>query len=62
MKHLSKRSFKLIIIDYLLFFVSYIIAMFIRFQFDFSEMIKYLSPVILFPLIMVGAFYFGGIY
>ena len=25
-------------------------------------MIKYLSPVILFPLIMVGAFYFGGIY
>ncbi|HOP34302.1 MAG TPA: nucleoside-diphosphate sugar epimerase/dehydratase [Defluviitoga tunisiensis] len=62
MKHLSKRSFKLIIIDYLLFSVSYIIAMFIRFQFDFSEMIKYLSPVILFPLIMVGAFYFGGIY
>ncbi|PNR95748.1 nucleoside-diphosphate sugar epimerase/dehydratase [Petrotoga sp. 9PWA.NaAc.5.4] len=62
MKSLSKRSFKLMIIDYLLFFASYIIAMFIRFQLDFAEMSKYFSPLILFPIVMVLAFYYSGIY
>ncbi|PNR94887.1 MULTISPECIES: polysaccharide biosynthesis protein [Petrotoga] len=62
MKHLTKRSFRLMIIDYILFFLAYIVAMFIRFQFDFVEMRKYISPIFFFPLIMVIVFYYSGIY
>lgn len=62
MKQFSKRATSLIVIDYLLFLLSYIIAMFIRFQFDFLEMRKYISPILFFPLIMVIVFYYSGIY
>ncbi len=57
-----KRKYALIIVDYLIFFLSYFIALFFRFQTDFVEMEKYVLPVIIFPVIMVMVMCFNKIY
>ncbi|WGS64055.1 polysaccharide biosynthesis protein [Marinitoga aeolica] len=57
-----KRKIELIIVDYLLFFMSYYIALFFRFQTDFAEMQKYILPVIIFPVVMVIVMYYNKIY
>jgi FlaA1/EpsC-like NDP-sugar epimerase len=57
-----KRKIQLMIIDYAIFFLSYIIALIFRFQNDFIEMQKYILPITVFPLVMVAVLYFNKIY
>ncbi|KAF2956579.1 nucleoside-diphosphate sugar epimerase/dehydratase [Marinitoga sp. 38H-ov] len=57
-----KRKIQLIIIDYIIFFISYIIALFFRFQTDIIEIQKYILPIMIFPLVMVIVLYFNKIY
>lgn len=57
-----RRKIELIIIDYIIFFLSYFIALFFRFQTDFVEMQKYISPILVFPAIMVLVMYYNKIY
>ncbi|SHF31001.1 NDP-sugar epimerase, includes UDP-GlcNAc-inverting 4,6-dehydratase FlaA1 and capsular polysaccharide biosynthesis protein EpsC [Marinitoga hydrogenitolerans DSM 16785] len=57
-----KRKIELMIIDYIIFVLSYFIALFFRFQLDFIEMGKYVYPVIIFPFIMVLSMYYNKIY
>ncbi|PWJ90549.1 polysaccharide biosynthesis protein [Oceanotoga sp. DSM 15011] len=62
MNFVLKRKYKIVFIDYILFFISYLIAMFMRFQFDFDEFSKYISPIILYPFIMIVIFKITGVY
>lgn len=62
MKYMAKRKLTLVLIDYALFVCAYVISMFIRFQFDFAEMSKYISPIFLYALIMVITLYLSRIY
>ncbi|MBM7559513.1 nucleoside-diphosphate sugar epimerase/dehydratase [Marinitoga litoralis] len=57
-----KRKIQLMIIDYAIFFLSYLIALIFRFQNDFIEMQKYILPITVFPLVMVAVLYFNKIY
>ncbi|GAB6188602.1 polysaccharide biosynthesis protein [Marinitoga arctica] len=57
-----KRKVELIIVDYIIFFLSYFVALFFRFQTDFFEMQKYILPVIIFPAIMVLVMYYNKNY
>ncbi|KLO23066.1 polysaccharide biosynthesis protein CapD [Marinitoga sp. 1197] len=57
-----KKKIELMTIDYIIFLLSYFIALFFRFQTDFIEMQKYIYPVILFPIIMVLVMYYHRIY
>ena len=62
MKYMAKRKLILLLIDYVLFVSAYGISMFIRFQLDFAEMSKYISPIFLYALIMVITLYLSRIY
>mgnify|MGYP001385538484 FL=1 len=62
MKYMAKRKLTLLLIDYVLFVCAYGISMFIRFQLDFAEMSKYISPIFLYALIMVITLYLSRIY
>lgn len=62
MKYMAKRKLILLLIDYVLFVCAYGISMFIRFQLDFAEMSKYISPIFLYALIMVITLYLSRIY
>ncbi|HQI79752.1 MAG TPA: nucleoside-diphosphate sugar epimerase/dehydratase, partial [Petrotogaceae bacterium] len=62
MKYMAKRKLTLLLIDYVLFVCAYGISMFIRFQLDFAEMSKYISPIFLYALIMVTTLYLSRIY
>ena len=62
MKYMAKRKLILLLIDYVLFVCAYGISMFIRFQLDFAEMSKYISPIFLYALIMVTTLYLSRIY
>ena len=57
-----RRKIELIIVDYMIFFLSYFIALFFRFQTNFVEMQKYIKPIIIFPIIMVLVMYYNKIY
>ncbi|APT76193.1 polysaccharide biosynthesis protein [Marinitoga sp. 1137] len=57
-----KRKALLMVLDYIIFFVSYIIALFFRFQTDYVEMEKYILPIFLFPAIMILVMYVNKIY
>jgi len=52
----------LILIDYLIFLISYGLALLIRFQTDFAEMEKYIYPSLLYPVINVIIFKINNIY
>ena len=62
MKNKNRRVAYLILIDYFLFLVSYGLALFIRFQTDYTEMGEYIYPALLYPVINVFIFKINNIY
>jgi FlaA1/EpsC-like NDP-sugar epimerase len=62
MNNKNKRVAYLILIDYFLFLVSYGLALFIRFQTDYTEMGEYIYPALLYPVINVVIFKINNIY
>jgi FlaA1/EpsC-like NDP-sugar epimerase len=62
MNNKNKRVVYLILIDYLIFLISYGLALLIRFQTDFAEMEKYIYPSLLYPVINVIIFKINNIY
>jgi FlaA1/EpsC-like NDP-sugar epimerase len=62
MNNKNRRVVYLILIDYLIFLISYGLALLIRFQTDFAEMEKYIYPSLLYPVISVIIFKINNIY
>lgn len=62
MSQKNKRIMYLVFVDYLIFFISYGLALLIRFQTDVKEMGEYLYPAIFYPIINIFIFKINKIY
>lgn len=62
MKYLTRRKIILSFVDILIFFISYILSLVLRFQFDLSEMDRYFSSILILPFVMIVVYHLFGVY